>query len=470
MRQTYFSNPVRRPGLTLVELLVSISLITVVSSMFLVAYRAAATEASNMRTQSTIRKISEVLVSRMQEYENYPISFRPPLPNNINFTASADTPTILRERLRVLGLRELMCLELPDHPDDIKWTASWYPILRELDLLNLNESPTSPDYGFPKTKIRRSGLKFKDGTDINPVAITSSGKARKILQRLSAPKTRPNDDPKPIDGWERFNANAELLFLAVEDSTINGSPAIELFGKTEIGDTDGDGLNEFIDAFGRPLRWLRWPTGLADVNRVHPDLLDPILYDPQTRSYRGSDDAFDRMRSDPGYSKAFTQKTLSPDVGTFPLVASAGPDGRFGMRFELPPHPPSPDPQGPRDPGIVSPESAVIPFYPQNFVYELQTFRSSSGTKQSRSVSDVLFQTDYGIVSIPDPWYPRPRLSSIPIADHSSFNDQDTRLDNDTPSSYRLGGVMKSTPIVRSPFIVTGEDDITNYSINGAYQ
>jgi hypothetical protein len=29
---------------------------------------------------------------------------------------------------------------------------------------------------------------------------------------------------------------------------------------------------------------------------------------------------------------------------------------------------------------------------------------------------------------------------------------------------------MKSTPIVRSPFIVTGEDDITNYSINGAYQ
>ena len=75
MKQAYFNKPVRRPGLTLVELLVSISLITVVSSMFLVAYRAAATEASNMRTQSTIRKISEVLVSRMQEYENYPIQF-----------------------------------------------------------------------------------------------------------------------------------------------------------------------------------------------------------------------------------------------------------------------------------------------------------------------------------------------------------------------------------------------------------
>ena len=37
MKQAYFNKPVRRPGLTLVELLVTISLITVVSSMFLVA-------------------------------------------------------------------------------------------------------------------------------------------------------------------------------------------------------------------------------------------------------------------------------------------------------------------------------------------------------------------------------------------------------------------------------------------------
>ena len=128
MKQAYFNKPVRRPGLTLVELLVSISLITVVSSMFLVAYRAAATEASNMRTQSTIRKISEVLVSRMQEYENYPIQFARspgnafaiPMPGNavpaLPSTADEYEPKgILLERLRVMLLREMIAQEMPDY-------------------------------------------------------------------------------------------------------------------------------------------------------------------------------------------------------------------------------------------------------------------------------------------------------------------------------------------------------------------
>ncbi|RLT18858.1 MAG: prepilin-type N-terminal cleavage/methylation domain-containing protein, partial [Planctomycetota bacterium] len=136
MRQAYFNKPVRRPGLTLVELLVSISLITVVSSMFLVAYRAAATEASNMRTQSTIRKISEVLVSRMQEYENYPIQFARgtgnafaiPVPGNavpaLPSTADEYEPKgILLERLRVMLLREMIAQEMPDYYQDIKISA-----------------------------------------------------------------------------------------------------------------------------------------------------------------------------------------------------------------------------------------------------------------------------------------------------------------------------------------------------------
>ena len=136
MKHAYFNKPVRRPGLTLVELLVSISLITVVSSMFLVAYRAAATEASNMRTQSTIRKISEVLVSRMQEYENYPIQFARgtgnafaiPVPGNavpaLPSTADEYEPKgILLERLRLMLLREMIAQEMPDDYQDIKISA-----------------------------------------------------------------------------------------------------------------------------------------------------------------------------------------------------------------------------------------------------------------------------------------------------------------------------------------------------------
>ncbi len=43
--------------------------------------------------------------------------------------------------------------------------------------------------------------------------------------------------------------NEELLYLIVEGTYLNGSPAIETFAANEIADTDGDGLFEFIDAW-----------------------------------------------------------------------------------------------------------------------------------------------------------------------------------------------------------------------------
>ncbi|MFN7627959.1 MAG: type II secretion system protein, partial [Pirellula sp.] len=42
----------KKRGFTLVELLVTISIMATVAGMFLVAYRGAATEASNIKTQS----------------------------------------------------------------------------------------------------------------------------------------------------------------------------------------------------------------------------------------------------------------------------------------------------------------------------------------------------------------------------------------------------------------------------------
>ena len=53
------------------------------------------------------------------------------------------------------------------------------------------------------------------------------------------------------------NAAAECLYMIV--MSIPG--AAEQFHASEIGDVDNDGLPEFIDAWGRPIRFLRWPAG-----------------------------------------------------------------------------------------------------------------------------------------------------------------------------------------------------------------
>lgn len=444
MRQTYFNKPVRRPGLTLVELLVSISLITVVSSMFLVAYRAAATEASNIRTQSTIRKISEVLVSRMQEYENYPIQFARspgnafaiPVPGNavpaLPSTADEYEPKgILLERLRVMLLREMIAQEMPDHYQDIKLSA---PIVKNYwtGLVavgpNANAGP-QPVVVTASESPRAARLKAR----LNQANPNWASKIELLYQTNTPQSSRELKQ-------ELTRSNAEFLYLIVEDSILNGSPAIELFGKSEIGDTDGDGLLEFLDSFRQPICWVRWPTGFPETTRFHPDLLDPSFNINGFANYAFSD-PLDPRKADPGYRiKSQSTKVYKPSAMAFPLVISSGPDqdadGAYGFGVKL------------------WHERGFIPV--PNEPYRI---RGQEGNiPPSGSTTDVIMPVPYdngggaSRVMMCDPWFPRKVDPNIPL----------------TIGSYRLGAIPD--PTVDKSFVEQFKDDITNYSINGAYQ
>ena len=443
MKQAYFNKPVRRPGLTLVELLVSISLITVVSSMFLVAYRAAATEASNMRTQSTIRKISEVLVSRMQEYENYPIQFARgtgnafaiPVPGNavpaLPSTADEYEPKgILLERLRVMLLREMIAQEMPDYYQDIKISA---PIVKNywtgLAAVgpNVNAGP-QPIVVTASESPRAARLKAR----LNQANSNWASKIELLYQALPNSKSELER--------ELTRSNAEFLYLIVEDSILNGSPAIELFGKSEIGDTDGDGLLEFLDSFRQPICWVRWPTGFPETTRFHPDLLDPSFNRDGFANYAFSD-PLDPRKADPGYRiKVQSTKVYKPSAMAFPLVISSGPDqdadGAYGFGVKL------------------WHERGFIPV--PNEPYRI---RGQEGNiPPSGSTTDVIMPVPYdngggaSRVMMCDPWFPRKVDPNIPL----------------TIGSYRLGAIPD--PTVDKSFVEQFKDDITNYSINGAYQ
>jgi hypothetical protein len=196
--------------------------------------------------------------------------------------------------------------------------------------------------------------------------------------------------------WARENANAELLYLIVEDSTLNGSSAIEAFGNSEIADTDGDGLFEFIDAWGKPIRWLRCPSGINSTARFDPDPLHPSGTQPS--------DPFDPTKADVGFDPANLGLAFAePSVGQRPLVVSAGVDGRFGIRFF-----------GVAINGIASPQfstSAVVlgnstipraplyggttfawpdPFYPRSFLSGSVDMRLGAVLDESGIVDDVI--------------------------------------------------------------------------------
>ena len=409
------SNAIRN-AFTLIELLVVISIIGFMSGMFLVAYRGAAQESNVQKTRTTIQKISEVLNARMEEYSSLPIAlqnvdpFLPgPIPGRAVAAGSAsdyETPTFLLERARLLSLRELIVLEMPDHPDDLRWSQKWAATANRSTLAYWNgltkTLPTGLYVPVPPASPRPVLVKNK------PTART-----RGLVRRLSLGNV-------PIPKWEDLNANAELLFLIVEDSDLNGSSAIELFGKSEVGDTDGDGLNEFIDAFGNPIQWIRWPSGYEGVALYHPDMLSPEILVGTSPNIRVSisSDPLDRIGADPGLSRhldsgsATNREAFKPGPGTFPLVVSSGLDKKFGIRFQLD---------------------------------DSDAFNPSKMANNSYSVRDAIWtggQPNYPNVPFlfTDPWFPR---------------------DNSGVPPKRLGGRL-------SPTDRTSFDNITNYDGTGA--
>jgi hypothetical protein len=382
----------RRVGLTLIELLVTISIMATVASMFVVAYRSAATEANNIRTASTIRKINEVLVSRIQEYENFriePLAIDPavaPSPATGYRYKTTQIPgdafaivlpspqdqegiTTLIERARLFALRQNIVQEMPDHPDDLKWTTSWYSGGNVEEHLQ---------YWLCNSHVVPTGLASSASPGRPIFTVTDlSARTRQLIRRLSVvdPATGAIS---PIPGWESTNANAELLYLVVEESSFNGSSAIELFGRSEIRDTDGDGLNEFIDTYGNPIRWIRWPSGNDISLRSHPDLMDPALDGMDVQG-----DPLDRSKADPGYASFSTTTRVLP--GLRPLIVSPGPDRRFGIYMQLD-----------------SPISLASPFPGPGSSYSLGDVPLGVPPQP-----DLPYSTSAIDCYVADPWYPR---------------------------------------------------------------
>ena len=78
-----------------------------------------------------------------------------------------------------------------------------------------------------------------------------------------------------LDGYVHAKHNpatesAALLYYMLTRMQVFGVPPIgeAEFSTSEVRDTDGDGLLEFVDGWGRPLRFYRWPTRLLKPNGI----------------------------------------------------------------------------------------------------------------------------------------------------------------------------------------------------------
>jgi prepilin-type N-terminal cleavage/methylation domain-containing protein len=332
-------------GFTLVELLVVAVIAAILMGLVMAALAGAQQDAYVAKTRATIRKIDSVIQQRYEEYLYAPVEFAvigAPAGYNTSLlpTQPAFSPVFpesdakIHSRIRLQLIRDLMCFEMPDCPGDIIMNSGG---------LTFRTSATYSAY--------YSGLNISLSDSANYSDIRS-----KIISRavnFSTPGASVYNGTVFTDvTFLNKNFNAELLFLIVESSYIGGSYSIEAFANSEIGDTDGDGLREFIDAWGRPIQWLRWPTGynedtqlaqstnlkatdkIGDVDRFNPDPANKYIKKWDTLIDAGptdGEDPFDPNKVDLGF--------LTSNHGDIPrgilrpLIVSAGSDGLFGLRF-----------------------------------------------------------------------------------------------------------------------------------------
>ncbi|MCH2114404.1 MAG: type II secretion system GspH family protein [Pirellulales bacterium] len=261
------SQLVHRAAVTLVELLVVITIIATLSTVFLGVSSAAMEQARASRTKALVAKIHTLLMERWETYAT----------RRVGVDLPAGLPGQQAARVRLDATRMAMKLEMPDRWSDILLTsvssrppsAGWAPPVPNIPI------------GFYALPVRYPAL------------------SRSYLRRYANLKT---NDAEILQA----NQGAECLYLIVMLATGDGE-ARTLFGEQDIGDTDGDGALEFVDGWGRSIEFIRWPAGFAPDSAL-------MTGDPE-----GDHDPIDVFRRD---LQAFR---------LLPLIYSRGPDGSTDM-------------------------------------------------------------------------------------------------------------------------------------------
>jgi hypothetical protein len=244
----------------LIELVVVLTIVAILASLTLGGLAVTRQRARIDKTKSTIRKIHELIVPH---YESY-LRRRVPLPTGLTSGA-----TIAQDRL--VGTRALTLFEMPDSWEDVAIS------------------------GITTTGTLPSAL------TVPVFAWNGVTRAYAEYQRAMLLTSGP--------GFRSRFPSSECLYMIVSRGL--GEPDVmEQFRADEIGDVDGDGAPEFIDGWGQPIAFIRWPVGFDSPIQFRNAALQPDPFDPF------------RVSTAVAYPSASQQ-----DYAATPLIFSGGPDG-----------------------------------------------------------------------------------------------------------------------------------------------
>ncbi|HQZ67296.1 MAG TPA: type II secretion system protein, partial [Planctomycetaceae bacterium] len=241
-------------GFTLLELLIVIGLIATLMTMSVVVMSGFLTTAEVEATSATIQKTFRLLEQRIDAFDRA-------------FKGS-------RKQATIFGMRNLLASQqlfgVSDEAVEImaKKALFRFEFPQRLGERLLFGDPGTVVPGMPDSMYR---------------SIAAPTARQQLITEGNPTPTQAEIDARATSNWANHDLateSAELLYFTLVYSTNYGSAAVDSdrFTNREVADTDNDGLPEFIDAWGQPLRYYRWPTRLVDPNPPVP--FQPILSDP----------------------------------------------------------------------------------------------------------------------------------------------------------------------------------------------
>ena len=207
---THQSVRVARRGFTMVELMVVIGILLFLIATSAIVVRNIGNKAREKATMATIVKVNSLLTQRIQAFHKT--------------LESGRTQKLLQSRAS--GKRS----QLVSTTNNKKYNVLSQPVIEILVRKDLFREQ------FPQF--------IGDNTQVNALMGAAAG-----------------DD---MTGDNGASISSEYLYYTLTQYDGLGIAPVgeDAFTSSEIRDTDGDGLKEIVDGWGRPLRFYRWPTRL----------------------------------------------------------------------------------------------------------------------------------------------------------------------------------------------------------------
>ena len=254
-----------RAGFTLVELLVSLVIISILAAMTLSGLSAVRRRSREEATRTTIRKIHEIIVPQYESYLDKRLSSAEITSEAVptfaersdcyNGTASSPLGRRILELRKLAAIHRVLAFEMPDNWNDV--------------------GSVSGPYQNARTRAYTS------------YALSTNNVVSPEIE------------------------SAECLYMICMLSGFQPE-AMENFRAEEIGSVDNDQRPEFLDAWGRPIAFIRWPTAFDG----------PVTLNQDT-------DPFDPEAIDLSSTSTSSPRFLT---GVVPLIYSSGLDQESGFQ------------------------------------------------------------------------------------------------------------------------------------------